>query len=245
MLLVYEGGYLSIESGEVTAVMNATGEWQGRATFSPDILRALVMVPSLDDPFHISYDDGHLLIGNIIIICQWNTFSQAFIHDLTNPNLIDLLALRETLPRSEIGGTEIGKKTRSAHEKAERRILNAAMQLQDFEITEAEIRQLVEKKVKSHLETKIEPYDIFYDIAYILFDLAIDYQGDAKGELVNLAERFKTDKGIPESIRVKSINDIEKAISRLRMNSEFESVKYAASILFEIYKAVYRAQGKS
>jgi len=32
-LLAYEGGFLSIESGEVTVVMHAEGEWHGRATF--------------------------------------------------------------------------------------------------------------------------------------------------------------------------------------------------------------------
>ena len=50
VLLAYESGFLSIESGETTAVMNATGEWHGRAMFSPEILRALAMVPPAQDP---------------------------------------------------------------------------------------------------------------------------------------------------------------------------------------------------
>lgn len=152
VLLAYENGYLSIESGEVTTVMNATGEWHGRAIFSPNILHALAMVPPLQDPVQISYDGGHLFVGGMKIICQWNTVSQAFIDDLANPSLIDLLALKETVPRSEIGGTGLGKKIRSAHEKAERRIMNAAKQLEDLEITEAEIRSLVDARIATRLQ---------------------------------------------------------------------------------------------
>lgn len=151
VLLSYENEFLSIESGEVTAVMNATGEWHGRATFSPEILRALAMVPPAQDPVQISYDDGHLFVGSMKIMCQWNTVSQAFIHDIVSPSIIDLLALSKTVPRSEIGGTGLGKKIRSAHEKAERRITNAAKQLEDLEVTEAEIRALVEAKIAARL----------------------------------------------------------------------------------------------
>lgn len=79
VLLAYENGYLSIETGEVTTVMNAIGEWHGRATFSPEILRALAMVPPLQDPVQISYDGGSLFVGSMKIICQWNAVSQAFI----------------------------------------------------------------------------------------------------------------------------------------------------------------------
>lgn len=152
VLLAYESGFFSIESGEATAVMHATGEWHGRAMFSPEILRALVMVPPLHDPIQFSYDDGYLFVGSMKIICQWNTVSQAFIEDLANPSLIDLLALKDTIPRSEIGGTGLGKKIRGAHEKAERRIMNAAKQLQDLEISEAEIRALVDARIATRLQ---------------------------------------------------------------------------------------------
>ena len=154
VLLAYEGGFLSIESGEVTTVMNATGEWQGRAMFSPEILRALAQVPPLYDPVQISYEHGHLFVGSMKIICQWNMTSQAFIDDLANPSLIDLLALKETIPRSEIGGTSLGRQIRSTHEKAERRIKNAAKQLQDLEISEVDIRSLVEARIAARLRAR-------------------------------------------------------------------------------------------
>lgn len=153
VLLAYESGFLSIESGEVTTVLNAVGEWHGRAIFSPEVMRAIAMVPPLQDPVQISYDGTHLMIGNIKVNCQWYSVSQTFIEHLENPSIIDLLAMSISLPRHEIKGSELGKAICSAHEKAERRIANAAKQLQDLEITEAEIRSLVEARIAARLQT--------------------------------------------------------------------------------------------
>jgi len=152
VLLAYEGGFLSIESGEVTVVMNATGEWHGRATFSPQVMRALAMVPPAQNPIPIAYADGHLLIGSMTITCDWNIVGEAFVHNLENPSIIDLLALERTLSRAKIKGSELGKRIRSAQEKAERRIKNAVVQLADLEITEAEIRAMVESRIGRRLK---------------------------------------------------------------------------------------------
>lgn len=147
VLLAYEGGFLSVESGGVTAVMRATGKWHGRATFSPTVLQALAMVPPAMDPIPIAYADGHLLFGTMTVACQWQSASKALIRDLMNPGLVDLLALERTVPRAEMRGTELGKQIRGALGKAERRIKNAAGQLADLEVTEDEIRALVEARV--------------------------------------------------------------------------------------------------
>lgn len=153
-LLAYEGNFLSIESGDATAVMRASGEWHGRATFSPEILRALAMVPPAHDPLTITYADGHLLIGNITIPCQWHSVSQALIHDLENPSLMDLLALERTIPRAEMKGLPLGRRIVGAVQRAEQRIQKAAAQLADLEVSEGEIRMLVEAKITSRLKPR-------------------------------------------------------------------------------------------
>ena len=151
VLMAFEGGFLSFESGDATAVMRAEGEWNGRVTFSPEVLRAIALVPPPYDPLTISYADGRLLIGNMTIVCQWNSVSQALIQDLQSPSLIDLLALERTIPRAEIAGTGLGKKIRLAKDKAKRRITKAASYLEDLEVTETEIRDLVEARIKIRL----------------------------------------------------------------------------------------------
>lgn len=150
-LLAFEGGFLSIESGEVTTVMHAKGEWHGRAKFSPQSLRAIATVPPNQDPLTITYADGYLLIGNMTIACEWHTVGEAMIQNLANPSLFDLLVMERTLPRSELKGTERGHRILDAVEQADKRIRKAMAQLAELEITDAEIRALVEEKINARL----------------------------------------------------------------------------------------------
>ena len=152
VMLAYEGGFLSIESGGATAVMRAQGQWHGRAIFSPEIMRALATVPPHADPVPISYADEHLLIGNLNIICEWSLPCKATIHKLENPSIIDLLALERTISRSAFNGSDLGKKIKDAREEAEDKIKMAVYHLYDLGISEAEIRNLVNQKIQFRLE---------------------------------------------------------------------------------------------
>jgi hypothetical protein len=151
VLLAYEGGYLSIESGDIKVVMNAVGEWHGRASFSPEILRALATVPPSINPLVFEYEDGYLRIGATKIPCEWEKVSATFIENLEKPSLLDLLALEKTMPRVEIGGTELGKEVKKARMRAERKISNAATQLAELEISETDIRNLLDKKLSARM----------------------------------------------------------------------------------------------
>lgn len=151
-LLAFENGYLSIESGEVTAVMRAEGQWHGRATFSPQALRAIATVPPNQDPLTISYADGHVLIATMTIACEWHPVAEALIRSLENPSLFDLLVIERTLPRSEIKSTELGRCVTDAAKDAEKKIRKAASQLAELHVTEAELLALVDSKIKARLE---------------------------------------------------------------------------------------------
>lgn len=150
-LLAYDGSFLSIESGEIAAVMRSAGEWHGQATFSPSILRALATVPPAQDPITISYADGHLLIGSMTIACNWRRESQSIIDDIENPSLLDLIAMERTMSRGELAGTELGKRIRSARSKMERRLKRASAQLEELEITEDDLCALVELRLSKRL----------------------------------------------------------------------------------------------
>lgn len=153
-LLSFEGGFLSIESGDVTAVMRASGEWNGRATFAPNILRAVATVPPSQDPLSIAYAEGHLLIGSLTVPCQWRLLSQALIHDLENPSLMDLLVLERTISRVELKGSTLGRRISAAIPRAELRIRKAATQLAELDVTQADIRALVEAKITARLKPR-------------------------------------------------------------------------------------------
>ncbi len=155
VLVAFEGGFLSIESGEATAVMRAEGEWYGRATFSPNILVALANVPPDCNPVPISYADGRLFIAGFSMACQWVSAIKANVSLLTEPSLMDFLALERTIPRGELCGTALGKNIRSARSAAERKITAAAKHLALLEITEDEIRNLIEERIQRRL---VEPH---------------------------------------------------------------------------------------
>jgi hypothetical protein len=151
VLMVFEGGFLSFESGDRTAVMRAEGEWHGRATFRPEILRAIAAVPPSMNPIPISYAENRLLIGGMTIKCDWVLEGHSFIKDLEHPSLLDLTVMERVIHRAELGSTERGKQIRAATKLLERRILKAAECLLDFGVTESEIRDLVESKIQLHL----------------------------------------------------------------------------------------------
>lgn len=154
VILAFEGGFLSIESGDVVCVMRASGTWQGRALFKPSVLQALAKVPPVINPIPLAYADGHLLLAGMTIPCEWQSTSKALVSDLMNPSLPELLALARTMPRAEIRGTELGKQVATAVSASERRIKAAAKQLQELDVAESDIRELVERQVLKRLTSE-------------------------------------------------------------------------------------------
>lgn len=152
VLMAYEGGFLSIESGDVVVVMRADGAWNGRASFQPGVLQALGMIPPTINPVSLAYADGHLLLAGLTIPCRWELASKALVADLLNPSMLHLLALARSIPRAEMWGTDQGRQIASALQATERRIKSAAKQLDPFGISETEIRQLVEQRLQEYCE---------------------------------------------------------------------------------------------
>jgi hypothetical protein len=152
VLMVFEGGFLSFESGDRTAVMRAEGEWHGRATFRPEILRAIAAVPPSMNPIPIAYAENRLLIGGMTIKCQWKLAGDSFIKELVHPSLMDLIVMERVIHRSELGSSDRGKKIRAAVRLLDRRISKASECLIDFGVKESEIRELVESKVQLLLQ---------------------------------------------------------------------------------------------
>jgi hypothetical protein len=151
VLMVFEGGFLSFESGDRTAVMRAEGEWHGRAIFRAEILRAIAAVPPSMNPIPISYAESRLLIGGMTIKCDWTLAGHTFIQELEQPSLMDLIVMERVIHRAELGSSERGKQIRAATRLLDRRVIKSAEFLSDFGVTESEIRALVERKIQSRL----------------------------------------------------------------------------------------------
>lgn len=146
-LFAFEGGFLSIESGEITAVMRATGKWHGRATIPAQALRAIATVPPNQNPLTLRYADGRLHVATVVISCEWEPLGANMMRRLADPGLLDLLAMGRTLSRAEVHGSPLGKRVQQAQQDAEKCIQKAAKALADLNVTEHELRALVEARI--------------------------------------------------------------------------------------------------
>ena len=151
VLLAFERGLLTIESGEASTIMRAEGEWYGRAYFSPEVLRAIALYPPATDPVVISYAEGHVMLATMTIPCDWVNPAHELARAILDPDMLDLLALGRSMPRAEVIGTELGKKIRSAQRKTALRIASATRSLSELGVTQEEIIALVEGKVSQRL----------------------------------------------------------------------------------------------
>lgn len=151
-MLAFEGGFLSIEAGNRLVTMRATGQWHGRAWFSGNLLKALAGTPPIDDPVLVIYHDAKLRIGPTMIACRWQLVSKALIKDVTNPSPLDLIALDLTLPRSEIHGTGLAKRIQDARARLAENIRMAAKLLKDAEISEEDLFDLAERRIRQRFE---------------------------------------------------------------------------------------------
>lgn len=151
-MLAFEGGFLSIEAGNRLVTMRAVGEWHGRARFTTNLLKALAAAPPNDNPVVIIYDDGKLAVGATMVDCRWQVVSKAFIKDATKPSPLDLIAMDQTLPRSEIHGTGLAKRIQDARVRLAENILRAAKLLKDAEISEDDLFNLAEQRIRQRFE---------------------------------------------------------------------------------------------
>lgn len=148
-LIAFDGKYLSIEIGSKTAVMVAEGEWHGRATVSAQLIRALALNPPVTDPVKISYQDRKLSFAGIQVSCSWVLLSKQTVSKLTNPTLLDLLAIEQTVERHELGKTELGRKCSAALRQKEKSVEGALKHLRIFGVSEDEIRNMIDKNVEA------------------------------------------------------------------------------------------------
>jgi hypothetical protein len=155
-MLAFEDGFLSIEAGDRLSTMHAQGEWHGRAWFSTNLLKALAVAPPTQNPIAVVYADGKLRIGTIVVDCEWQVVSEAFIKDVMKPSPLDLLAMDRTLPRAEIHGTGLAKRVEAARSRLAAHIRDAAKLLKDAEISEDDLWNLAESHIQHRLQTRAD-----------------------------------------------------------------------------------------
>lgn len=150
-MLSFNDGFLSIESDDKIIVMRATGEWNGKAQFSQNTIKALALVPPNINPVIISYADERISIATMKVGCDWETLSKGMLDKLNNPNPIDIFAMWRTQPAVELRSKGIDKQHKQAQEKMMKITASASKKLEEFEITQQDLLNLIEAKVKAKI----------------------------------------------------------------------------------------------
>lgn len=150
-MLSFNNGFLSIECNDKVAVMNAIGEWHGKAQFSHTIIQALALVPLTANPVIISYENGKLCISATTIACDWQSISQSMLDQVANPTLIDVFAMWRTHPAEQLLVKGIMQKNKLAKVKLMKTTVGAAKKLEEFEVTQDDLLKLIEEKVKARI----------------------------------------------------------------------------------------------
>ncbi len=152
-ILAFDNGFLTIECNDITAVMNAKGEWHGKAEFSENVINALSLIPSNASPVVISYCDEKLKIDRMSVACDWTPSSQGIIDKLNDPSLLDIIAMWRTQPVLELKRSGIDKQYKLAQRKLKTLLASSAKRLIEFEITEEDISDLIEQKIKTKIDS--------------------------------------------------------------------------------------------
>jgi hypothetical protein len=154
-MLAFEGRFLSFEVGEDIAVIGASGIWNGRAFFKAYVLAALHHAPPNGDTITLRCNGERVQIAGLSVACRWESASAPFVAQATEPSLIDLLAMGRTANRSEIRGSELGKKVLEAKRSAGGIVKRAARSLARLGIDEAELWALVEMRIQQRIDNQL------------------------------------------------------------------------------------------
>ena len=154
-ILSYSDGFLTIESEDKLVNIHASGEWHGKAEFSNTVVTALALVPLIGDAIVIKYVDNKLHIAHTSIVCTWTSSSHQLMSQLNNPSLIDIFAMWRTLPAHQLHGDGIAKQHKAAHTKMLKDTEKLANKLTAYEVTQNDLIELIEAKVKAKIAAKI------------------------------------------------------------------------------------------
>lgn len=150
-MLSYNDGFLSIEYDDKMTVMHASGEWQGKAQFSGNVVIALALVPLATNPVIINYSENKISIGTATVTCNWESASYNMIEMVSNPTAIDVFAMWRTQPAERLIATGIKQKNKALDEKLLKTTTKAANLLETFEVTQDDLLALIEVKVKARI----------------------------------------------------------------------------------------------
>lgn len=159
--LEFDGRFATVVCPGHAVSFNASGVWPGRATFSLNLIRAMLLSPPSSDALLIRTDTRRLTIGTTGVECSWQ---KAIIEDGDNyfslPEPTDhlhMLQMLERYGRSPLYQQGFQRHLRSAKAWRLRRIHSALEHLADLGVTFDDLAHLVDEAIQREVRKRERP----------------------------------------------------------------------------------------
>lgn len=145
--VAFDGRSVTIEAGSTTFFAFAVGTWPGNAIINATLLHALAVAPPTEDPVILACDGEHLRFGALKVACQWQPVSSMALTAPRQPEWIEALALKYTLPRARIIAEGRAGEVRAADRKLNALVRRVAKSLAPMGVSTADVEALVERRL--------------------------------------------------------------------------------------------------
>jgi hypothetical protein len=147
-VLYREDDMLKIALPGVEVGVAAEGHWPGRARIPAQFLLVLARVPPDGDPVHFRVEKGRLRINSSATACVWKEDTDSPIELPLNPPFTMLLSVAYHYTPDDILRAGLQDNVASAEQRRDTLIGQALAILSEFGVTHAELRTLVDEKMR-------------------------------------------------------------------------------------------------
>lgn len=147
-VLSFEEETLRIELPGMSVGIVATGEWSGQARIPAAFLQMTARVPPTTTPVSFLVADGRLHINGSAVACAWDSNNASRIMLPLNPTFIMILSVVYHYTPDDIEKSGIENLVTEAKEQRDIKIGRALSALEEFGVTRAELRALVDEKMR-------------------------------------------------------------------------------------------------
>lgn len=146
-VLSYDGACLHFALSGITVAVPAVGTWPGQARLPGRVILGLAEVPPTHDPVVLAVEQDRLTFGTTSVPCVWQSAWLSQIDMPANAAILHYLALRQTHTNEEIMQSGLSAAVKDAEVKRDRIIGAALKSLSRLDITETDLRRLLDTKI--------------------------------------------------------------------------------------------------
>lgn len=147
-VLSFDEETLQMELPGMSVGVAAKGEWPGRARVAATFLQMMARVPPTTDPVSFAIADGRLKVDGSATNCTWEADSGNRIALPLNPPFQMILSTAYHYTPDDIEKSGLKDLVADAEKQRDKLIGQALSHLNEFGVTKAELRALVDAKMR-------------------------------------------------------------------------------------------------